>query len=99
MEYREYLQTPHWQKIKVLMYKKHHGCCQNCGRKTTLDVHHLTYENIGHENLKQLKLLCRDCHYRMHRMKGGIFNWHPNDVIERIIAWFKKNYAIEGREE
>ena len=33
---------------------------------TAEDVHHLTYENIGKENLEDLQALCKDCHYQEH---------------------------------
>lgn len=33
---------------------------------TAEDVHHLTYENVGKENLEDLQALCKDCHYREH---------------------------------
>ena len=29
-------------------------------------VHHLTYDNVGKENLKDLQALCKACHYLEH---------------------------------
>lgn len=97
MEYKEYLRSTHWQEIRERVHAKHNEC-QNCGTKRGLDIHHNQgYANIGHEKLSELRLLCRNCHYRTHRMKGGIFHWHPDDVIMRVYCWLKKNYAIERR--
>lgn len=97
-EYKEYLQTPHWISLKNKIYITY-GQCYSCGAKRGLDVHHLTYENIGHEKLKDLRLLCRDCHYRTHRMNQGIRYWKPNDIIYAIWSWFKKAYTVDNRRE
>lgn len=96
MDYENYLKTSHWQELKQRIYAKYRQC-QNCGAKRGLDVHHKTYERLGHEKLSDLRLLCRECHYRTHRMKKGIRHWHPNDVIMRVWVWVKKNYEIESR--
>lgn len=98
MRYEEYLQTPHWQRIKQKMYEAH-GECQSCGKKYNLDVHHLNgYENIGHEKFSELRLLCRGCHFREHRLRKGILYWKPNDIFELVWQWLVKTYAIgQGR--
>ncbi len=40
--------------------------CAHCGyggySSATLEVHHLTYENFGRENMKDLVVLCKPCH-------------------------------------
>lgn len=97
MEYKDYLETPHWKSIRRKMYEKYRAC-QNCGAKRGLDIHHNKgYKNIGHEKLSELRILCRECHYRAHRLKKGVLHWHPNDVIMRVWVWFYKNYKIEDR--
>ncbi len=41
--------------------------CEKEGCAHTAEVaHHLTYENIGKENLEDLQALCKDCHYQEH---------------------------------
>lgn len=38
----------------------------------TLNVHHLTYDRLGHEREDDLIVLCRECHLREHgRIKSG----------------------------
>lgn len=79
------------------MYFKYKEC-QACGTKKSLNVHHNKgYENIGHEKLSELRLLCQDCHYRRHRMSKGIRYWKPDDIMMRVWVWFAKNYKIESR--
>lgn len=40
--------------------------CRRCNKHAdmvgTMDVHHVTYENFGHEKRKDGILLCRPCH-------------------------------------
>ena len=39
--------------------------CEACGISkfsVTLEVHHLTYENLGHEHMDELQVLCPECH-------------------------------------
>ena len=41
-----------------------HRCrtCRHDGSAWCLEVHHLTYDRIGHEDLADLITLCRQCH-------------------------------------
>ncbi len=68
--YKDYLQTKHW-RIKKDQYKKEYECkCCMCESTKNLNLHHMTYENIGHENLNDLCYLCKDCHNALHKMLG-----------------------------
>jgi HNH endonuclease len=40
--------------------------CQLCDSKDKLQVHHRRYDNIGHESLSDLIVLCDRCHSRFH---------------------------------
>lgn len=45
-------------------------CCQVCNTdKSRLDVHHRTYENLWHEPLSNLIVLCEGCHKVFHKMR------------------------------
>jgi hypothetical protein len=39
-----------------------------CGSKKRLDVHHLTYANLGKESINDLRVLCRSCHDKVHSL-------------------------------
>jgi len=70
-EYRRYLKTEHWKKFReeALIF---HGCkCSNCGSEKSLNVHHLTYKNRGHEKLEDVVVLCHNCHNEIHGIKAG----------------------------
>lgn len=71
MDYYDFLQTPYWDGIRNYKLKKAKYCCQLCGGKGILNVHHKTYENHGREHLrmvadKDLIVLCEDCHKKFH---------------------------------
>lgn len=70
IEYRAYLQTEHW-KSKRKEALSHYGCiCSKCNNYGN-DVHHLTYERLWGERLSDLQVLCRDCHYAVHRAQNS----------------------------
>lgn len=54
--------------------------CAICGERWTLrcgDLHHRTYDRLGHEHFADLVPLCRPCHTVLHR------------IIESSPAWRK----------
>jgi len=62
MNYREYLKSPQWQKIRERKIRQS-GCrCEHCGSSGPFQVHHVTYRNLGHENDAELMALCGRCH-------------------------------------
>ena len=92
LPYKEYLRTSHWRDIRhEFIYKYCNGyvSCHECGRKPTkkelktgrwkrrFHVHHKTYNNIGHEKMEDLELLCWRCHERIH--KNAKANQQPED--------------------
>jgi len=64
--YEEYLQTPHWQELRKKIFERSHGICEKCKQVKMVDVHHLSYERIGKENLEDLLAVCEDCHNQFH---------------------------------
>lgn len=63
--YQEYMNSPAWtakrqQRLDLDGYK-----CRTCGCTfdvRPLQVHHVTYERLGHEDLGDLITLCSTCH-------------------------------------
>jgi hypothetical protein len=81
-EYAEYLRTPHWRRFRKTAAKKLERVCP-CGARTALDLHHMTYERIGHERLTDVAWLCRDCHDALHKEDpaGGLFD--PSRAVKQ----------------
>lgn len=70
MPYEEYLKTPHWNKTRRAALVRARYSCSECYRMNVpLDVHHLTYEHRGYEYPRDLKVVCRRCHERIHGRK------------------------------
>lgn len=76
--YRQiYLRSPHWRKFRQQMLCIAGYQCEvdGCMRTKRLDVHHLTYENIGHEKRGDALVLCR-FHHRMYE-RGVKYRFRP----------------------
>jgi len=83
-DYEAYLQTNHWRTLRRKIYdlKKHK--CQKCKKTiSNYQVHHLSYERIGNEFISDLKLLCYDCHEKIHAKKTKAPKLLKNKQITR----------------
>ena len=65
-DYLEYLKSDKWAWYRSKILKRDGGKCTECDNAENLNVHHLTYRNLGHEQMKDLVTLCRDCHKKAH---------------------------------
>jgi predicted metal-binding protein len=92
--YREYLKSPHWQKLKTRK-KTSVFYCQACASTTNLHLHHRTYENLGAEAHEDTKVLCSSCHEDLHKKYSEV---HGKIVSEKLRI-FTKNYMRKGRKK
>jgi len=70
--YREYLDSKAWQAKRKEAFA-YHGCkCADCGATERLAVHHVTYKRLGREKMKDLLIVCEDCHSIRHEDKAGV---------------------------
>ena len=70
MIYSEYLKTPEWQAKRNERLKIDNFRCQKCGRPMDLQVHHINYDHVGHENVyTDLITLCKYCHAKIEAQK------------------------------
>lgn len=92
--YSEYLLSPHWRNTRNSALALAGYCCADCGATDRLEVHHLHYDSVGHENIEtDLRVLCHDCHQEEHtrpqwrRTRNGNWMWSDGDneivVFER----------------
>lgn len=93
MSYSDYLQGEHWQQTREQKLTES-PACQQCGKGRGLEVHHLTYDRIGHEEMGDLQVLCATCHRRTHdrvpdakdfkRTGGGtLYGWETQRFNEQ----------------
>lgn len=64
--YKLYLKSDEWKKIRGIKLGHADYRCQLCNKKENLQVHHRTYERIFMEDMRDLTVLCEDCHRRFH---------------------------------
>ena len=66
LPYSEYLKTDGWQTRRGRALERAENRCQVCNSEDRLEVHHRTYERLGHERAADLIVLCRNCHQLFH---------------------------------
>lgn len=63
VDYDEYINSMAWKIKRNRMIVEASWTCQKCGAtNTALEVHHLTYDNLGNEEPEDLMVLCKKCH-------------------------------------
>lgn len=71
--YRQtYLQSPYWRHYRSAWWQTHpNAACARCGRRNRpMDLHHLTYRRLGHEQPGDVVPLHRACHQAVHHRKA-----------------------------
>lgn len=69
-QYHSYLKSPEWKAL-VSKVKARDKVCQLTGSRDNLEVHHITYDRLGNEDLSDLVLLSRDAHQSVHDYYGS----------------------------
>lgn len=67
--YKDYLNSYMWIE-KSTNIKIQIGHCQKGGSTSNLNVHHLHYNNVGNEGIRDCIVLCRECHKEKHGNKN-----------------------------
>ena len=64
LPYEEYLRTPHWQTVRLDIWRLQDGKCGACTNGVIRDVHHRPggYDRKGFERNEDVIGLCRPCH-------------------------------------
>lgn len=62
VDYHTYMASREWRLKRKEVMAQTDGWCERCHSAKATQVHHLTYENLGHESLNELQGLCRSCH-------------------------------------
>jgi restriction endonuclease Mrr len=71
MPYRAYLRTPEWRVTRAAaLQRAGHSCSLDVTHTDALEVHHRTYERLGHELASDLVVLCHACHVVHHTQFG-----------------------------
>lgn len=68
-KYKVYLKSAHWKQLRLKILLRDNYKCRLCGNSSKLEVHHLTYNNKGKENLDDLITVCSKCHRDIHNIR------------------------------
>ncbi len=66
--YKDYLMSDIWKSKREWFLDTYGRKCIRCGETTSLNVHHLTYKNVGNERSEDLICLCKNCHNKEHKI-------------------------------
>lgn len=99
-EYEDYRKTEKWAQICAKRRAIDKGCCVACGSRGSMnnpiEVHHLSYNHLGHEEnriYEDLCCLCRSCHKLTHHMMervtspSGRRGWKDNPRIPKTYTF------------
>ena len=90
-----------WQRLRAKVFSAQNSHCADCGEKTALDLHHLTYTVDCHdgppeefpvgtwETENDVIGLCRECHDARHRDANGEYWRDPQEMDNYWEPWFK----------
>lgn len=69
----EYLKSPKWYSLKRTVLARDGYKCRVCDSTSDLQIHHITYINLGDEEPEDLATLCggpNGCHNKLHNLLG-----------------------------
>lgn len=78
--YREYLKTKQWKFFRQQALDFYGRKCNKCESNLRLEVHHKHYKNLGKEELKDVEILCKNCH-RLHHKRKKLTNPKPSKYM------------------
>lgn len=90
VRYQDYLRSKEWDQRRREALERR-SKCWICSSDENLQVHHLTYERLGHEYLEQLETLCDTCHRGVHRL----MRQHP-ELTYLIATYVFKRVEVRG---
>lgn len=71
VDYQVYLLSRRWRATRNRALRLAHFTCQRCGSRRRLEVHHRTYERLGHELDRDLEVVCFSCHNEHHLQESA----------------------------
>lgn len=68
LDYSDYLKHPHWKKVRQARLEFDNNQCVVCHKALSKDfeTHHLCYDRLGRERIRDVVTLCSQCHTAFH---------------------------------
>lgn len=111
-QYEAYLQTEKWKKIAYTRMTIDKFVCQGCGSRgnalNMLQVHHVNYYHIFHEEgheYDSLITVCRSCHAVLHNAMNRITSedgkrgWKINPHVPTVNTLTLSGLDLQARKE
>jgi len=104
--YSAYLRSPKWALKRKQALARSENKCERCGLSkwtVKLEVHHLTYERLGHEDLDDLQVLCEDCHVFADRerkeddKRRQLYDKKYSSLAKGFQSWVSNQRKIKGK--
>lgn len=101
--YEAYINSAEWRRRRRRAIERAGYHCEKCGvsaQEERLEVHHLTYERIGHERDEDLSVLCHACHAKadLERANNGQQKARSALWAKRLDGWATKVYGEDWQD-
>ena len=79
IDYHEYIRSDKWFNNPARQATLHRDRwhCRLCQSIDNIEVHHITYKNVGQEREEDLISLCNECHNHTHKVAGPGAGYYP----------------------
>ena len=78
--YVEHLMSDKWKQTKLTRLLIDDFRCQQCDKPITAETshcHHITYQNLRDERMKDMVSVCPQCHNDIHKFYGKNAGYYP----------------------
>lgn len=104
--YLAVINSKRWRELRLRLLRERGERCERChktwapGFKTSLELHHLTYERLGHERDGDVQLVCKGCHESadIERAKDARERSEHALGVARLNGWASKKYGDNWNE-
>lgn len=82
MDYKEYLKHPRWKQVRKARLEFDNYLCAVCHRDMRgepYETHHLTYQRLGRERLRDVLTVCPSCHKVFHENWQRLEFWRGKE--------------------
>lgn len=98
MDYAEYMQSERWKQKRAKRFEIDGYQCVLCGSAKNLECHHLSYDRLGHEDVRyDLLTLCRECHREIHSGTGRYWGkcWWSDGLLYAFEDFSGSVYVLD----
>lgn len=97
-EYSDYLASDKWKAKRDAVFLKHQGICFVCeNRGVPMHSHHVRYDRLGNEGLRDLRLLCPVCHAAVHVRFGRKVSEFKPHILRDELRIYAKSKRLDLR--